>query len=160
MKYISGIWHFTWGNKNWKSPNPLNRDTNWQTFILQQLVDTGVQLAMVISELKKGLFIVTLHAPFSGECGESRWCVPLRVMCWINDTHADIVRTICSPGTGTESHVRAEYVENQRTARSPLLKWDADLFQGITIAHLLQNRIVSTYFKMQFDIAAKPQSWT
>jgi len=125
-------------------------DTNLTDIILQQLVDTGVQLAM--DDFGMGYSSLLYMRRFQVNAIKIDGSITRDVL--LNDTNADIVRTICSLGQAQKVHVVAEYVETEEQ-REALAEMGCDLFQGYYHSPPIAEADCINYFKMQFDIAAK-----
>lgn len=100
-------------------------DTSLTDLILQQLVETGVHLAM--DDFGMGYSSLLYMRRFQVNAIKIDGSITRDVL--VNDTNADIVRTICSLGKAQRVHVVAEYVETKEQ-REVLSEMGCDIFQG------------------------------
>lgn len=125
-------------------------DTNLTDLILQQLVDTGVNLAM--DDFGMGYSSLLYMRRFQVHAIKIDGSITRDVL--INSTNADIVRTICSLGQAQNVHVVAEYVETSEQ-RDALAEMGCDIFQGYYHSPPIAEADCLNYFQTQLDKPVK-----
>lgn len=118
-------------------------DTHLTDIILQQLVDTGVHLAM--DDFGMGYSSLLYMRRFPVDAIKIDGSITRDVL--INDTNADIVRTICSLGQAQNVHVVAEYVETKEQ-REALADMGCDIFQGYFYSPPIAESDCLNYFQL------------
>tara|TARA_R110000851_G_scaffold178882_1_gene325860 strand:+ start:13563 stop:15629 length:2067 start_codon:yes stop_codon:yes gene_type:complete len=118
-------------------------DTNLTDLILQQLVETGVHLAM--DDFGMGYSSLLYMRRFQVNAIKIDGSITRDVL--VNDTNADIVRTICSLGKAQKVHVVAEYVETKEQ-REVLSEMGCDIFQGYYHSPPIAETDCQDYFQL------------
>lgn len=118
-------------------------DTNLTDLILQQLVETGVHLAM--DDFGMGYSSLLYMRRFQVNAIKIDGSITRDVL--VNDTNADIVRTICSLGKAQKVHVVAEYVETKEQ-REVLSEMGCDIFQGYYHSPPIAETDCQEYFQL------------
>lgn len=118
-------------------------DTNLTDIILQQLVDTGVHLAM--DDFGMGYSSLLYMRRFQVNAIKIDGSITRDVL--VNATNADIVRTICSLGQAQKVHVVAEYVETKEQ-REALAEMGCDIFQGYYHSPPIAESDCLNYFQL------------
>lgn len=118
-------------------------DTQLTDIILQQLVDTGVNLAM--DDFGMGYSSLLYMRRFPVDAIKIDGSITRDVL--VNDTNADIVRTICSLGQSQNVHVVAEYVETKEQHEA-LADMGCDIFQGYFYSPPIAESDCVNYFKL------------
>ena len=118
-------------------------DTNLTDLILQQLVETGVHLAM--DDFGMGYSSLLYMRRFQVNAIKIDGSITRDVL--VNDTNADIVRTICSLGKAQKVHVVAEYVETKEQ-REVLSEMGCDIFQGYYHSPPIAESDCQNYFQL------------
>lgn len=118
-------------------------DTNLTDIILQQLVDTGVNLAM--DDFGMGYSSLLYMRRFPVDAIKIDGSITRDVL--LNDTNADIIRTICSLGQAQKVHVVAEYVETKEQLEA-LSEMGCDIFQGYFYSPPIAESDCLNYFKL------------
>lgn len=125
-------------------------DTSLTDLILQQLVETGVHLAM--DDFGMGYSSLLYMRRFQVDAIKIDGSITRDVL--INATNADIVRTICSLGQAQKVHVVAEYVET-REQRNALADMGCDIFQGYYHSPPIAESDCVNYFKLHCNNSEK-----
>lgn len=118
-------------------------DTNLTDLILKQLVETGVHLAM--DDFGMGYSSLLYMRRFQVNAIKIDGSITRDVL--VNDTNADIVRTICSLGKAQKVHVVAEYVETKEQ-REVLSEMGCDIFQGYYHSPPIAESDCQNYFQL------------
>lgn len=118
-------------------------DTSLTDLILQQLVETGVHLAM--DDFGMGYSSLLYMRRFPVDAIKIDGSITRDVL--INDTNADIVRTICALGQAQRVHVVAEYVETKEQ-RDVLAEMGCDIFQGYYHSPPIAEADCLNYFQL------------
>lgn len=118
-------------------------DTSLTDLILQQLVETGVHLAM--DDFGMGYSSLLYMRRFQVNAIKIDGSITRDVL--VNDTNADIVRTICSLGKAQKVHVVAEYVETKEQ-REVLSEMGCDIFQGYYHSPPIAESDCQDYFQL------------
>lgn len=118
-------------------------DTSLTDLILQQLVETGVHLAM--DDFGMGYSSLLYMRRFQVNAIKIDGSITRDVL--VNHTNADIVRTICSLGKAQKVHVVAEYVETKEQ-REVLSEMGCDIFQGYYHSPPIAESDCQDYFQL------------